>query len=64
MLRRLGLTALALLLTLGAYSIGEAAQTDDAQNNYFCRGGCCYNQNYNQDAERCEDYCGGQRGCW
>lgn len=65
MLKKFGLTALALIMSLGALSSVEAA--DQSQNDYCCRGSYCYNQNYDRDQndQNCGPYCcNRQRGCW
>lgn len=72
MLKKLGISAIAALMTLGTLSITEAAPSDDnSQRAYYGCGGC-YNQNYND--ENCDNGncysrgngygCGGGRGCW
>ena len=67
MLRKWGTAALALMLTFGIFSLGEAAESDDVQGNYCRRGSYCYSQNYNRDynrnAQRNDQY-GGDYGCY
>ena len=56
------MAALALLLSTGALSIAEAAQSDDARDNFCRRDGYCYTQKSQDDRG---EYCrNGQRGCW
>lgn len=68
MLKKFGMAALALIVSLGVVSIGEAAQESESQNNYCCRGSYCYNRSVDRNADgdiNCGEYCcDGQRGCW
>ncbi len=64
MLKKFLPAALALVLSTGALTVVEAAQSQD---NYCCRGGYCYTQSGDQN-ERGDwnggGYCyDGQRGC-
>ena len=60
MLKKLGISAVAALMTLGTLSITEAAPSDDnSQRAYYC-GGYCYNQNYYDEDCDNGDYCYGR----
>ena len=71
MLKKLGIGAFVALMALGTLSITEAASSNDNQNPLGCRGGYCYNQNYNNSNANDDGYCGGNYcrrdggcGCW
>ena len=68
MIKKFLIATLATFMAIGTFSITEAAT--DNQENYCCRGGYCYNQNYNDDNNNNDGYCDGGycrdhgRGCW
>ena len=67
MLKKISVALMAALISIGTFSITEAAQSDN-QSNYCCRGGYCYNKNYANDNSSDDCYNGGScyrdgRGC-
>ena len=60
MIKKITIAVLAAFITLGTFSITEAAQADSHQN-YCGRDGHCYNQNYHNNNND-SDYRGGY-GC-
>ena len=69
MLKKFGIAALALIMSIGAFSFSEAAVNDD-YNSLCCNGNYCYSQNnQNNKSNRNDGYCGGycsgnDSGCW
>ena len=72
MLKKIGISALVALMTLGTLSITEAVSSNDNRNTLGCRGVYCYNQNCNDNYDENNGYCNGGyccgnghgRGCW